>query len=270
MVFKSTPAAAREPGAAPDPDYRVEIEASPRRVRAVFNTETIADSAAMLLVYETRHLPVYYFPREDVDMAALTRTDYRSHCPYKGKASYWTIAVGDRVAENAVWSYEDPLPSVPGLENAMAFYWDKVDRWYEEDEEVFVHPRDPYHRVDVVESRRPVAVVLGGATVAETTRARFLFETGLPTRYYIPAADVRADLLEPSPTTTRCPYKGIASYHSVRIGERVFEDIAWFYPEPIPECPRIKDYLCFYNERVDAILVDGVPVARPRTKWSTD
>ena len=107
-----------------------------------------------------------------------------------------------------------------------------------------------------------------GETVADTARAHFLFETGLPTRYYIPPEDIRMDLLTPSPTETRCPYKGVATYRSAHVGGETFEDIAWSYPNPVPECPKIRDLLCFYNERVDAIRLDGVEVEKPVTKWS--
>ena len=154
------------------------------------------------------------------------------------------------------------------LQDYCAFYWDRVDHWYEEDEEVFVHPRDPHKRVDTVPSSRPVRVILGGETVADTTRAHFLFETGLPTRYYIPAEDVRMDLLTPTDTKTRCPYKGTASYWTARIGEETFDDIVWAYPDPVPECPKIKDLMCFYNEKVDAVFVDGTETEKPVTKWS--
>ena len=104
--------------------------------------------------------------------------------------------------------------------------------------------------------------------MAETTRAHFLFETGLPTRYYIPAEDVRMDLLSATDTTTRCPYKGIASYWSANIGGIDFADIVWSYPDPVAECPKIKDLMCFYNEQVDAVFVDNTEVEKPVTKWS--
>ena len=230
----------RESGFKTNPDYKVLFEPSPRRVRVAFNGETIADSTNAHLLFETRHLPVYYFPRADVRMDLLTPTEHHTFCPYKGTASYWTIRVGDRTSENAVWGYPDPYDEVPALDDFVAFYWDRVDHWYEEDEEIFVHPRDPYKRVDVVASSRPVRVVLGGETIAETRRARFLFETRLPTRYYIPQEDVRMDLLVPSDKATACPYKGRARYWSARIGDQVFPDIVWSYPEPIPECPKIK------------------------------
>jgi uncharacterized protein (DUF427 family) len=110
--------------------------------------------------------------------------------------------------------------------------------------------------------------VLGGTLVADTRRARFLFETRLPTRYYIPIEDVRRDLLVASNKVTACPYKGTAKYFSVKVGDRLFEDIVWSYPEPILECPKIAGYLCFYNEHVDEIRVDGVAQPCPVTPWS--
>ena len=200
----------------------------------------------------------------------MATTDHHTVCPYKGRASYWTIRVGNQVSENAVWGYPDPYDEVPALKDFVAFYWDRVDGWFEEDEEIFVHPRDPYKRVDVIASSREVRIIVGGETIAETRRARFLFETRLPTRYYIPPGDVRMDLLVPSDKVTACPYKGTARYWSVRIGDRVFPDIVWKLPDPISECPKIKGHLAFSNEHVDEILVDGVAVPRPVTAWSTD
>lgn len=258
------------PGFQTNPDYRITFEPSPRRVRVRFGGDTIADSDASHLLFETRHLPVYYFPRADVRFDLLRATDHNSYCPYKGTASYWSIAAGGRVSENAVWGYPEPFAEVAAINDYVAFYWDRVDHWFEEDDEIFVHARDPYKRVDVVNSSRPLKVIVGGETVAETTRARFLYETRLPTRYYIPLEDVRMDLLAPSEKVTACPYKGRARYWSVKIGDRVFSDIVWSYPEPIPECPKIKGYLCFFNEHVDDILLDGKSVPRPVTSWSKD
>lgn len=260
----------RESGFKTNPDYRITFERSPRRVRVKFNGETVVDSTNAHLLFETRHLPVYYFPRADIRMDLLQPTAHATYCPYKGDASYWTLRVGDKIAENAAWGYRTPFDEVAAIKDFVAFYWDRVDHWYEEDDEIFVHPRDPYKRVDVVNSSRPVRVVLGGETIAETKRARFLFETRLPTRYYIPPEDVRMDLLMPSAKITRCPYKGEAHYYSAKVGDRVFEDIVWFYPDPIAECPKIKGYLSFFNEQVDAIFVDGVEVPRPVTPWSKD
>ncbi|MHA1571420.1 MAG: DUF427 domain-containing protein, partial [Alphaproteobacteria bacterium] len=148
--------------------YRLVIEDSPRRVRAVFNGETVADSAQMKLMHETRHIPVYYFSMADVRMDLLEKSDHTTHCPHKGEASYWHVKVGDRVALNAMWSYEMPFDNVPDAKGLAAFYWNRMDHWYEEDEEIFIHARDPFKRVDTTPSSRRVVVTLGGEVVADT------------------------------------------------------------------------------------------------------
>jgi uncharacterized protein (DUF427 family) len=233
------------------PDHTVYFEDSPRRVRVRFNGETVADSCRMKLLHEFGVLPTYYFPRDDVRMERLTPTDHHTHCGLKGDASYWSITVGDRTAENAVWGYPEPLEGAPPLADYLAFYWDRVDAWYEEDEEIFVHPRDPYHRVDVLASSRHVTVRLDGQVLAESRRPRILYETGLPPRYYLPEEDVRTDLLVDSATVTRCPYKGKAEYRSVRVGGTLHEDLVWTYPQPLPEARAIAGLLCFWNEKVE-------------------
>jgi len=243
------------------------FEDSPRRVRVMFGGETIADSKRAKLLHETGHLPVYYFPEEDVRMDLLEESDHTTYCPFKGDASYLSVRVGDRLAENAVWHYPEPIDSAPPLAGYLAFYWRMMDHWFEEDEEVFVHPRDPYHRVDILESSRHVRVKVNGEVVAETDRPKVLFETGLPPRYYIPPEDVREDALVGSEKTTRCPYKGIASYWSVEAGGERVEDLVWYYPEPIPEAAKIEGHLCFFNEKVD-LEVDGEEQERPQTRWS--
>ena len=142
-----------------------------------------------------------------------------------------------------------------------------MEHWFEEDEEVFVHPRDPYSRVDTLPSTRHIRVEVDGVTVADSKRPYLLFETGLPTRYYIPPEDVKMDLLQPTDSHTRCPYKGVASYWSVQVGDNIYKDIVWSYPDPIPESPKLEGLLSFYNEKVD-IFVDGVKEVRPQTHWS--
>jgi uncharacterized protein (DUF427 family) len=131
-----------------------------------------------------------------------------------------------------------------------------------------VHPRDPYHRVDVLNSSRHVRVIVGGEAVADSRRPRILFETGLPMRLYLPRMDVRMDLLTPSETVTACPYKGRTVHFDLTRDGRTWSDIAWSYPFPIPECPKIENLVCFYDERVDAVEVDGETLAKPVTPWS--
>src|SRR5260221_9520212 len=218
-------------------ELRFRWEASRRRVRVVCGGITVADSTGVMLLHEFGRLPVFYFPLEDVRMDLLEETSRRSHSPLKGEASYWTIRVGDRVAEDAAWSYAHPLPDGPPIKGYLAFYWHLMDAWYEEDEQVFAHARDPYKRVDILPSSRHGRAVLPGWAIADSRRPRLLLETGLPTRYYLPEQDVRMDLLDPTETATRCPYKGQASYWSAQIGGRGFKDILWSYLYPLP--PRL-------------------------------
>ncbi len=239
----------------------------PRRVRAMLAGETVADSSRVRLLLEPGRLPVYYFPAEDVRRDLLVASGTTSDAPSKGVATHWHVKVGDRVSSDAAWEYREPTDYAAALAGHIAFYWDRLDAWYEEDDEVFVHPRDPYHRVDVVSSSRHVRVEVDGVTVADTHRPRLLFETGLPTRYYIPKLDVRLDVLERSDSVTSCPYKGTASYFHVRVGDRLHDDLLWVYESPIPECPKIENLLSFFNERAD-IFVDGELQEKPKTPWS--
>jgi uncharacterized protein (DUF427 family) len=243
------------------------FEDFPRRMRAFFAGETIVDSRHAKLLHEHGHLPKLYFPEDEVATAFFERTEHSTHCPFKGDASYWSVRVGDRVAENAVWNYPDPIEGAPSLSGYLAIYWDQMDEWMEEDERAIVHVRDPYHRVDVLESSRHVRIVVNGELVAETRRPRVIFETGLPPRWYFPQEDVRAEALVPSEKQTGCAYKGFASYYSVRAGGEEEEDLVWSYPDPRPDAERVKGYLAFFNERVE-IEVDGELQERPVTQWS--
>jgi uncharacterized protein (DUF427 family) len=137
----------------------------------------------------------------------------------------------------------------------------------EEDEPVYVHPRDPYTRVDILASSRHVQVVVDGETIADSHQPRILFETGLPPRYYLPLPDVRLDLLTPSQTETRCPYKGTATYWHLDVIGHHYDDFTWIYRAPLPESQKIAGLAAFYNEKVD-LYVDGVLQERARTKFS--
>ncbi len=244
---------------------RVRIEDGHRWVRVYLGGELIADTTRPKLVWEKPYYPVYYFPREDVRMELLQATDHEKRSPSRGTASYFNVKGGDKLAENAAYTYADsPLEDLHGM---IAFHWRAMDAWFEEDEEVFVHARDPYTRIDALPSSRHVEVKMGGVTVADSIKPTLLFETGLPTRYYLPLTDVRMDLLRPSDTVTQCPYKGEANYFSVEIDGELHEDIVWYYKYPVEESSRIAGMVCFYNEKVD-IYVDGELQARPKTVFS--
>jgi uncharacterized protein (DUF427 family) len=169
------------------------------------------------------------------------------------------------VAENAVWGYPEPLDDAPPLADYVAFYWSKLDRWYEEDEEAIVHPRDPYHRVDVLQSSRHVVVRVGGEVVAEQ-HAPAGAVRDRPADALVPARDdVRMDLLEPATSARAAPTR--ASRRTGRCAGEVEEDLVWTYREPRRGMEAITDLLCFFNERVD-LEVDGELVERPETQWS--
>ena len=248
------------------PAADIQFEPTQRRVRVMLAGATVAYSRSVMLMLENRRLAIYYFPAKDVRVDVFLPTGYKSHHAGKGEATFFSVKVGDRIVEKAAWRYLEPERA--DLKDYIGFYWDKMDAWFEEDDEVFVHPRNPYHRVDVVNSSRHVKVVVGGVVVAETRRPRLLFETGLPTRYYIPKIDTRLDLMTPTNTSTRCPYKGKATYWSVTVDGKEFKDIVWSYPAPIPECPKIENLLSFYDEKVEAVYVDGELQTRPKTPWS--
>ena len=243
------------------------FEPTARRVRVEFGGEIIADSYNVMLLKESSYELVYYFPQADVWSELLEPTDHTTASGYKGEAVHWSVRVGEREAENAAWVYPDTKDNRPDLRGYIAFKWGAMDHWYEENEEVFVHPRDPYHRVDTIQSDRHIRVEIDGVTVAETTRPLLLFETGLPTRYYIPQDDVRMDLLSLTDTHTHCPYKGEASYWTVDIEGVEHRDVVWGYLDPIAEIPRIEGLLAFYNEKLD-IYVDGEQESKPRTVFA--
>jgi uncharacterized protein (DUF427 family) len=217
-----------------------------------------------VLLHESGHQPVYYFPPEHVRDEVLEPSERRTRCPIKGEASYYSIRVGDRVVEAGAWYYTDPLPEALPIENLIAFYWNRMDHWFEEDEEVLVHPRDPYHRIDILRTDRHVRISLDGELLAESTGAVALFESNLPPRWYLPREDVVVEL-EPTDTVTRCPYKGQASYYSVPADGG--KDLVWVYQDPLAEAVRIKGLLCFFNERVD-LQLDGELQERPDSPWS--
>jgi uncharacterized protein (DUF427 family) len=249
-----------------DSPVEIRVEPSGRWVRAFVGGVAVADSKQVLTV--AVGLPVYYFPRGDVRADLLEPSDRKESHATLGERSFYHLRVGDRLIEDAAWQFKAPPPGSPEIGEHIAFYWDRLDHWYEEDDEVFAHARDVRHRVDVLNSSRHVRVIVGGEVVADSHRPRLLFETGLPTRYYLPRMDVRMDLLSQSDTVTQCPYKGRSVHYNLALGDRTKRDMAWSYPFPIPECPKIEHLICFFDERVDAVEVDGETQPKPRTPWA--
>lgn len=230
-------------------DDGVRVETSPKRIRVEYGGEIVADTTDAKLVWEIPWYPQYYLPRRDVRADRLAEAGEGERHDRLGQAVLLDVGAGGNAAAAAARHYPDS--PVEAVRDHVRFEWAAMDAWFEEDEEVFVHPRDPYTRVDILPSSRRVTVVVDGVTVADSTRAHLLFETGLRTRYYLPKTDLRRDLLEPSATTTRCPYKGTAAYYSLRVGDAVHEDLFWYYDHPAQESARIAGLVSFYDERVD-------------------
>jgi len=247
----------------------VRTERSQKRVRAYLGGQLVADSHAPLLVWEIANYPAYYFPAADV-VAELVEAGESERRPQLGEADIYHVKAGDAVARHAARRYADS--PVTELRDAIRLDWAAMSEWFEEDEPVYTHPRDPYKRVDILASSRHVRIEIDGVTVAESSQPRILFETGLPPRYYLPLTDVRMDLLRPSDRSTHCPYKGTAGYWSVDTGAhaqngRVHADVVWIYRAPLPESQKIAGLACFYNERVD-LYVDGQKLPRPASPFS--
>src|ERR671924_1268954 len=226
----------------------IRTEASAKRVRAYLGGEVVADTTRPVLVWEVPYYPTYYFPAADVRSELIEPDGGVDDSSGIGEGQRLTVRAGGKEAPGAATRYDDP--PIEELGDLIRLDWNAMDAWFEEDEEVFVHPRDPHTRVDILPSSRHVRVEVDGVTVAESASPRLLFETGLPVRFYLPKTDVRLDLLTHTDKETHCPYKGQAEYWSVRTGETVHENIAWSYAAPLPESQRIIGLIAFYNEKV--------------------
>ncbi|MFD5830954.1 DUF427 domain-containing protein [Lentzea sp. NPDC060358] len=243
---------------------RVRVEHSAKRVRAFSGGELVVDTTSPRLVWEVPHYPAYYVPLSSV-RAELRPTGRTRHSPSRGDGVVHDVVTAGGTAREAALTYPDsPVGELRGL---VRFEFAAMDEWLEEDEPIYVHPRDPYKRVDVLASSRHVRVALDGVTLAASAQPRILFETGLPPRYHLPLSDIRFDLLRPSDTRTQCPYKGTAAYWSVEVNGTRYDDLVWIYRSPLPESAKIAGTACFLSERVD-LFVDGELQERPETPWS--
>jgi uncharacterized protein (DUF427 family) len=233
---------------------KVSVEPGQKRVRAFLDGHLVADTIRPLLVWEVPYYPTYYLPVADV-RAELVATGRTRSSPSRGEGRLHDVRVGSSVAPDAALVH--PESPIEELRDHVRLDWDAMSAWFEEDEEVFVHPRSPTTRIDILPTSRHVKVLVGDTVLAESTRAHVLFETMLPPRWYLPKLDVRMDLLQPSDTVTRCPYKGTPVHYATPIGGELV-DVAWSYPTPLPESERIAGLVAFYDDRV-RVLVDGQP-----------
>lgn len=249
----------------PVPPGGFTFEPSERRVRATIGDFTLVDSDSPVLVWEPgQAVPGYVFPRTDVLEELLRPTPAPDHDRHQRVARWYDVEVDGTLYRALAFEY-----GVDGLSGFIGIDWFRrdepgVEHFYEEAEEIFRHPRDPYKRVDPIPSDRHVEVFVDGVKIADTRRPVLLFETRLPIRYYIPADDVDFTHLTATDLQTTCPYKGNARYWSVQTPSGLRENIVWSYPDPIRAAEPIKDHLAVYNE-VSDIVVDGTPLARPES-----
>jgi uncharacterized protein (DUF427 family) len=251
-----------------------------KRIRATLAGQTVIDSSRAMLVWEPKRVvPSYGIPVQDVEAELVAEGGPRTEpdsivAPRLGDRPIYDpsipfsvhttegqpldIRAGSGEREGAAFR-----PADAALSGYVVVDFGAFDAWYEEDEPNVAHPRDPFHRIDIVHSSRHVRVVRDGEVLAESASPYLLFEPPLPVRYYLPRGDVSLDLLRPSPTLTFCAYKGQASYWSLRDEA----DIAWTYHDPLREAAEVTDRIAFFNERV-SLVVDGRELDRPITPWS--
>jgi uncharacterized protein (DUF427 family) len=249
-------------------------ESTEKRVRAMLGGATVVESARALLVWEPRRIsPTFAVPTADVfadllPAGSATGADapellhpgipFAVHsCP----GEELSVRAGGELRERAAFR-----PADPELAAYVLLDFDGFDAWYEEDDALIGHPRDPYHRVDVRRSSRHVRIELDGVAIAESTRPTLVFESRLPVRFYVPREDVLVDL-QPTEKRTVCPYKGAASYRSFEAGGRRHDDLIWCYDAPLPDCVQLAGLIAFFDDRFD-LIVDGERRERPDTVYA--
>ena len=258
-----------------------------KRIRAVLDDGTIVDTTRAMLVWEPRRIvPSYAVPDDDIaadlvpndEAAADAKDTIGARMPelsgrpvldpsvpfavHTAEGRAVDLRAGEQNRSRAGF-----YPADPDLAGYVVLDFAAFDAWYEEDELNVAHPRDPFHRIDALPSSRHVQVELDGHVLAESSRPTLLFETMLPTRYYLPHDDICVELI-PSSTRTYCAYKGQASYWSAASGHRVVPGIAWTYQQPRHDAAQVRGFIAFFNERLD-VIVDGERLERPITPWSS-
>jgi uncharacterized protein (DUF427 family) len=220
--------------------------ATSRKISILFNGQYFVSSVQALYVWEHPFYPQFYIHRRDLltdrEHIKFIKSQEFNH-PETGVVlgTSYNVTSGDRIAPESILIFADnlsgPAASLSGL---VRIQFDAMDQWFEEDTPIFIHPKDPFKRIDVLSSSRPIRIIIDGQIVAEAAHSMHLYETGLPCRYYLPRRAIRQDVLRPSSTVTHCPYKGSAEYFSVEVDGKLHEDIVWFYDQPLIECAKIE------------------------------
>lgn len=261
----------------------LQYEPTPKRIRAFTRGRAVVDTRNAVLVWEPKRVvPSYAVPVADLTGALLPANvaaaaehpvrlgddgppvlDPRTPFPvHTTPGTSLTLRTDDAELPGAAFRCEDPE-----LADYVVLDFAAFEEWREEDDRIYAHPRDPYKRIDVRQSSRHVVISRDGQRLAESRRPKLLFETHITPRCYLPAEDVRQDLLIPSDTRTECAYKGTARYWSAQLSGGVVPDLCWSYEEPLSDGVEVRGMICFFDERVD-VMLDGIPQPRPVTPWS--
>ncbi|MDW3180279.1 MAG: DUF427 domain-containing protein [Acidimicrobiia bacterium] len=248
---------------------RVRTASNPKWIRAKHHGRTIVDSKNVTFVWEVPYYPAWYFPVDDIAVE-LRENGETLRSPSRGEGTRYDVVIqaadgSEIIRPNMAWRHLDS--PVEALRDLVRFEWAAFDTWMEEDVEVFVHPRSPEVRIDILPSSRHVEVFLGTTRVADSHRASVLYERDLPPRYYLPKVDIDMTLLTPTDSESACPYKGWANYWTATVDGVEYQDIAWGYRTPLPESAGIAGLVSFYNEKVK-LRIDGVELESPKTKFS--
>lgn len=244
-------------------------QTTPRRVRGLLNGKYAFDTINAYHVWEHPYYPQYGNSLIDKTVPALNDlTRCRFYVPVSSFTSdaqltktspvegtkeavhFGKLSVGDTSTERVLIFATAPLKDLVKVE------FKELDQWFEEEVPIYQHPKDPYKRIDILNSTRHIKVALEGVTLAESSTPLFLLETSLRTRYYLPPTSAKWEYLSKSDTETYCPYKGRANYYNVKVNGKEYKDLVWYYQYPTAESAPIVGHLCFYNEKVD-VWVDG-------------
>jgi uncharacterized protein (DUF427 family) len=237
------------------------------RIRAYLGDTLVADSRNVLLFRQSPMKIYYCFPEGDIAEGVVEYDSAKSMSSKHGTRTNYSVTVGERRVENAAFAMTEPVEEIEALRGYVALQFSKMDRWFEEEEELIGHPRDPYTRIDVRRSARHVHVELAGHPIIDTHRPFLLLETGLQVRYYIPVDDVDWSYCRQTDTETVCPYKGRARYWSVSAGDTEQTDVLWAYPEPLQDSRPVKDAVGLHHEKLD-VWVDGEKLEKEQTYFS--
>ncbi|KAK3625891.1 hypothetical protein LTR56_008451 [Elasticomyces elasticus] len=248
------------------------VLATSRMIKILYNGSYILQTTNAVFCWEHPFYPQFYVSRKELEASSkqvgLSITEGETYKSDNGTevGKQLKLEVGGKSIDKVV-AFSDSLSGdAEPLAGLVKIDFDSVDAWFEEDTPVFVHPKDPFKRIDIVASKRPIRVSVDGQVVAETSMSSHLYETMLPTRFYMPFTALDPSVLRPSKTRTRCPYKGEAEYYSVEVNGKLHEDIIWYYRTPTLESGPIVGLVCFYNEKVD-IELDGKMLDRPDTHF---